>query len=43
MVFEDEAAKYFASESAAAVKKCGRFFLENDQFYGASTDERGKR
>lgn len=38
IVFEDEAAKCFASESAAVVKKCGLFILGSDQTYGASPD-----
>lgn len=32
MVFKDEAAKYFASESAAAVKKCGLFSWKMTNF-----------
>jgi len=38
IVFEDEAANCFTSESAAVVEKCGLFLLESDQFYGASPD-----
>ena len=38
IIFEDEAAKCFASESAAVAVKCGLFILESDQFYGASPD-----
>ena len=38
IIFEDEAANCFASESAAVVEKCGLYFLESDQFYGASPD-----
>ena len=38
IVFEDEAAKCFASESTAVVKKCGLFILGSDQTYGASPD-----
>ena len=38
IVFEDEASKCFASESAAVVEKCGLYVLESDQFYGASPD-----
>ena len=38
IIFEDEAAKCFASESAAVVEKCGLYFLGSDQIYGASPD-----
>ena len=38
IVFEDEASKCFASESAAVVEKCGLYVLESDQFYGASSE-----
>jgi len=38
IIFEDEASKCFASESAAVVDKCGLLILESDQFCGASPD-----
>ena len=38
IIFEDEAANCFASESAAVVEKCGLCFLESDQFYEASPE-----